>query len=326
MIDLLTAAKEVTVLVAGDFLLDRYTSGTVDRISPEAPVPILKLTNEKDLPGGAGNVALNLEALGSNVKLFGRIGVDKEGEALKQSLKSDKIACQALVCDPSVPTSLKNRLLAGGQQLIRIDRESITPLTEYMEQYLISIIPELLNGVDLIAISDYGKGFLTPALLRSLIDNGRSLSIPIVVDPKGIDFTKYSGASVIKPNYKEALACAGIDSNTHGVTIESIAKKIFDEVEIDALVITRSEKGISLIESDLTHHHFPVTLQEVRDVTGAGDTVLAVISYALAKGVSLPEAIELSNIAAGLAIQHIGCAKIGLTEILEGAGAFFRRL
>lgn len=317
MFEALSSDKETTILVAGDFILDRYTTGTVDRISPEAPVPIMTLNGQNDQPGGAGNVALNLEALGANVKLFGRVGADKEGEILRKALSTDSIRCNALVCDPSVPTILKNRFIAGGQQMLRIDREKNSPLSEYTEQYLISIIPELLEGVDLIAISDYGKGFLTPALIRALIDNGKSLSIPIIVDPKGSDFSKYSGATVIKPNYKEALGAAGIDAGTHGVTIEQIAKRIFDQTEIDALIITRSQEGISLVETDLSHKHFPVSSQEVRDVTGAGDTVLAVIAYAMAKGLSKEEAIEVGNIAAGIAIRQVGCAQVSLQEILE---------
>lgn len=300
------------ILVVGDLILDTYTLGKVGRISPEAPVPVLHVDKENHLPGGSGNVALNLISLGSQVVALGRVGHDKNGELLKEALREDGVDISAIVVQGLFPTPVKNRIIAGGQQIVRIDREITTALPEMLEQQIIDNLPLLLKGVKIIALSDYGKGFLTRTLLRAIIDLARELNIPVIADPKGIDFSKYRGATVIKPNLGEAYAAANL---LHGTPLELVAERLLEVTEAETLMITRSEAGISLFHQGGKEEHFPVKVREVKDVTGAGDTVLATLACSLANGLSLSESVQLSNVTAGLAVERFGCARITLSEL-----------
>lgn len=292
------------VLVAGDLMLDIYTIGEVARISPEAPVPVLRVTSEEHLPGGAGNALLNLVSLGMNVVALGRVGTDEGGEHLLSVLESEKVDTTHIIRDEGYQTPLKNRMIASGQQLVRIDYEEPSPHTTPFN-------PQTLNDIDVVAISDYAKGFLTPAYLEALISEAQLRKIPIVVDPKGRDFTRYAGVTLLKPNLSEAITAAGLG---HEATLDEIAAELLSSVE--TLMITRSSDGISLFEQG-TRHDFPAHVQEVKDVTGAGDTVLAIITAALANNMPLTEAAELANIAAGIAIERLGCARISQADLIQ---------
>jgi rfaE bifunctional protein kinase chain/domain len=302
----------VRVAVIGDFMYDTYTTGKVRRISPEAPVPVLDVLKQEGRPGGAGNVVLNLISLGAQVVAIGRVGADIAGESIVKSLAAEGAGVDGLIVQTPYQTPVKNRLIADAQQVIRVDFEAVTPIPENIEQTVVERLPFLLDGIDILAISDYGKGFLSPSLLMAVIDMAKARGIPVIVDPKGDDFTKYQGATVLKPNLHEAYAAAKM---SHTASLEHVAETLFKKVSIDLLMITRSEAGISLFTRQGERLDFPVRSKEVKDVTGAGDTVLAMVSVALGNKLEIADAAQLANIAAGIAIERLGCARINLSDL-----------
>ena len=301
--------KPFRALVLGDFLLDTYTTGKVKRISPEAPVPIMEVLKHEALPGGAGNVVLNLQALGGQVIACGRIGADVFGEQLKQLCNA-----QHLLVEPGYRTPVKNRLIADSQQLLRVDTETISPLLPALEAELLHRLETLIPTVQVVALSDYGKGFLTHRLIAAALRIAKAHNIPTIVDPKGIDFAKYKNAYLLKPNLSEAYAAAKLPASA---TLEEVARAIFSQTAIDQLLITRSEAGMTLFNAEAIRQDFPVISKEVKDVTGAGDTVLAALCLALANNLEMSVAVPLANIAAGIAIERLGCAHVTLSELAE---------
>ncbi len=293
-------------------MYDTYTTGKVRRISPEAPVSVLHVFREESLPGGAGNVVLNLISLGASVVAVGRVGHDAAGKNIVQALSTEGVNTDGIIFQNQFQTPVKNRLIADAQQVLRVDFENITPIPEQIEQEVIDRLPTLLQEVDIIAISDYGKGFLSRSLLMGVIEMAKAKNIPIIVDPKGDDFTKYQGATVLKPNLQEAYDAAKL---TREASLEQVAEVLFKKVSIDMLMITRSESGISLFSRDGKRFDFPVRSKEVKDVTGAGDTVLAMISVALGNQLDIKYGAQLANIAAGIAIERLGCARINLSDL-----------
>ena len=302
----------VRVLVIGDFMYDTYTTGKVRRISPEAPVSVLHVLREESLPGGAGNVALNLISLGASVVAVGRVGHDAAGKNIVQALTNEGVNTEGMIFQNKFQTPVKNRLIADAQQVLRVDFECITPIPEQVEQEVIEKLPSLLQDVNIISISDYGKGFLSRSLLMGVIEMAKARNIPIIVDPKGDDFTKYQGATVLKPNLQEAYDAAKL---TREASLEQVAEVLFKKVTVDMLMITRSEAGISLFTRDGKRLDFPVRSKEVKDVTGAGDTVLAMVSVALGNQLDIKYGAQLANIAAGIAIERLGCARINLSDL-----------
>lgn len=300
------------VLVAGDFMLDTYTVGKVRRISPEAPVAVLQVQKEEHRPGGAGNVVLNLVSLGAEVVALGRVGEDACGDFLKADFAKEGVHVSGLVAQKGYRTPVKNRVIADNQQIVRIDHEEVSPLPEMVEQQICERLPELMQGVQIVAISDYGKGFLTRSLLSAIIEYARSARIPVISDPKGIDFAKYSGSTIIKPNLSEAYSAANLPLDA---PLEQAAEKVLQQAQADVLMVTRSEHGISLFYKEGLRQDFPVRIKEVKDVTGAGDTVLAMLACALANELPLSEAAQLSNVAAGIAIERLGCARVTLGDL-----------
>lgn len=300
------------ILVIGDLILDTYTIGKARRISPEAPVAVVQVTREENRPGGAGNVVLNLVSLGAEVVVVGRVGPDPAGELLRNELAAEKVDVRGLFSEGGYNTPRKNRIIAENQQVVRVDYEQITPLSEMLEQQIIEMLPELLQGVSAIAISDYGKGFLSRTLLTAILESGKALGLPVITDPKGIEFSKYSGTTIIKPNLSEAYAAAGLlpDAN-----LDLAASKILEIANAQILMVTRSEAGISIFHRNGLREDFPVKVREIKDVTGAGDTVLAMLAYATANGLPINEAAQLSNVAAGIAIERFGCARVTLSEL-----------
>jgi len=312
LIGLLSSLCPVNVLVIGDFMLDTYTTGKVRRISPEAPVSVLHVQNEESRPGGTGNVALNIISLGGKVVAVGRVGADAAGRHLRESLEKEEIDVRGLFVQEGYRTPVKNRLIADSQQVLRVDFETNSPIPEDLEASVVEELSQLMRGVHIIAISDYAKGFLSVRILEEVISLAKQRGIPTIVDPKGDDFSKYRGADIIKPNLSEAVAAAKMSST---VILDHVAKVLFDHILIDKLLITRSEAGISLFERNGERFDFPVRSREVKDVTGAGDTVLSMVSVALASGIDLKEAIQLANIAAGIAIERVGCARINIGDL-----------
>jgi D-beta-D-heptose 7-phosphate kinase/D-beta-D-heptose 1-phosphate adenosyltransferase len=300
------------VLVIGDVILDSYTVGKARRISPEAPVAVLEVHHEEHRAGGAGNVALNLVSLAADVVLVGRIGEDSAGELLKKALSDEGVQTFGLVVEKHYKTPVKNRIIADNQQIVRIDHEQISSVSEEFEQQVIKSLPKLMEGIQVIAISDYGKGFLSVALLDAVINLAKNMNIPVVVDPKGINFAKYSGATLIKPNKGEAYAAANQPSDA---SLEVVAKRLLEITDAEVLMITRSESGISLFYKNGTSENYPVRVREVKDVTGAGDTVLAMLAVSIACGLDMTHAVQLCNLAAGIAIERFGCARISLPDL-----------
>ncbi len=312
LIGLLSSLCPVRVLVIGDFMLDTYTTGKVRRISPEAPVSVLHARNEESRPGGTGNVALNIVSLGGKVVAVGRVGADLAGKHLRDALEKEGIDVRGLFIQEDYRTPVKNRLIADSQQILRVDFETNTSIPEDLETSVIEELPNLMEGVQIVAVSDYAKGFLSRRLLNETISLAKRRSIRVIVDPKGDDFSKYIKADIIKPNLSEAYAAAKLPSEA---SLDLVASSIFEKIEIDQLLITRSEAGISLFDRGGSQHDFPVQSKEVKDVTGAGDTVLAMISVGLASGIDLKNAIQLSNVAAGIAIERVGCARIDIGDL-----------
>ncbi len=301
-------------LVLGDYLLDAYTMGRVRRISPEAPVPVVETLKQESRPGGAGNVALSLVALGAEVVACGRLGKDEEGDELKGHLLRAGAQVSGLHEEAGYPTPIKNRIIADGQQLLRIDREVVTPLTPAIEEVCIAELKKTIPQMGVVALSDYGKGFLTRSLISATLQIARTHNVPTIVDPKGIDFAKYRGATLIKPNVSEAYAAARFP---HTASLDEVAAELFRITSAEMLLITRSEEGSSLFLQNGGRTDFPVRCQEVKDVTGAGDTVLAVICLGMALQWEMEFIVELANVAAGIAIEQLGCVQVTLAELFQ---------
>lgn len=303
---------EVNILVAGDLMQDAYVLGKAKRISPEAPVPIVHVAEEFQLPGGAGNVMLNLRALGARVAALGRVGADPAGEAIKRQLFEKGVDISGIFEQSSYQTPVKNRIIANNQQMIRIDYETSAEIPEALEQQVIDTLPKIFEGIQAVAISDYAKGFLSPILLQALIQEALVRKIPVIVDPKGVEYSRYQGATIIKPNLSEAYAAANLDREA---PLDLVAKTLLAATRSEVLMITRSEEGISLFYPDGTEQSFPVKVREVKDVTGAGDTVLSMVALAIANGLTCQEAAQLANVAASLAVEKLGCAMVTMEQL-----------
>lgn len=317
MVNLLDSFKglhPVKVGVIGDFVVDKYIFGSVGRISPEAPVPVVLAEEIKYVPGMAGNVALNLQSLGASVYLFGRIGIDAEGELFVNYLKDSSIITNGVVQEEGYRTPLKERVISQSQQLLRVDYEQTTALKNETQQKILSQLKEAIPYLDLIALSDYQKGLLTFSFVQKIIEISKEFNVKVIVDPKGKDFTKYKGAFMIKPNLNEAYLAANMERQ---VKLGTVASYLLEQSLADHLLITRSEEGMSLFSNHLIQQDFPVMTREVKDVTGAGDTVLSMLSLGIANHLPLDAACILANIAASLVIQKIGCARVTLSEIAE---------
>jgi len=306
--------KPIKALVIGDLILDVYITGKADRISPEAPVPVLLVENQHALPGGAGNVVLNLQALGAEVTVFGRLGDDDNGQELKKLFLEKGISTEGIFIQKQFCTTTKKRVIADSQQLIRIDFEQKVAVTEQIEKALLDLFKASIDSFDIVAISDYGKGVLSDHILTEIIKECRSRSKPVIVDPKGNDFQKYKNATIIKPNLKEAYAAAKCSKE---VSLDEVAQKLLQETQAEMLLITRSEHGMTLFDQKGVRKDFPVTQKDVKDVTGAGDTALAMLAFAYANDLTIDDAISLANIASGIAIEKLGCASVKLSEIAK---------
>ena len=300
--------SKARVLIAGDLMLDRYWSGSTSRISPEAPVPVVHVSDEEGRPGGAGNVALNVAALGGQAGLLGLVGNDHVGDQLKEKLEHAGVACH-LLADERFPTITKLRILSRHQQLIRLDFEDGFPGFE--ESALLDQFERLLESYDVVVLSDYGKGTL--ANPEKWIECAARKNIPVLVDPKGQDFWKYRDAFLITPNMAEFEAVAG--SCKDDVAVENLGRKLMDDCRLENLLVTRGEHGMSLLTRHHDALHIPTHAQEVFDVTGAGDTVIATLAASLSAGSPLESATQLANLAAGVAVGKLGTATVSRTEL-----------
>jgi D-beta-D-heptose 7-phosphate kinase/D-beta-D-heptose 1-phosphate adenosyltransferase len=295
------------VVVAGDVMLDRYLFGSTGRISPEAPVPVVHVHETDDRPGGAANVAVNLASLGITTRLVGVVGDDAAADALEAIMNERGIDCDfARAADR--PTITKTRVQSRGQQLIRLDEENAAPL---QGDAMTTRLQGAIDGAGAVVLSDYGKGALSD--VSAMIAACRQAGVPVLVDPKGTDFSKYRGASLITPNQAEFEAVAG-KAESDDDLVER-AREMMNDLDLDALLVTRSEKGMRLVEAGAEPLFLSTQAREVYDVTGAGDTVIATLAAALASGQSLGSAAALANVAAGLVVRKIGVATVTPGEI-----------
>lgn len=316
---LFARTKEIRALVIGDLMLDEYLWGKTDRISPEAPVQVVDVMREDLRLGGAGNVVNNLAALGCKVSVCSVIGADDNGALLMQAFTGMGVDNEGLFEDPDRRTGKKTRVMAAHQQIVRIDRESKNALAPSFEARLIGWLKENARDFNVLVVSDYLKGVLTPAVIAAIVTLGKELKIPVVVDPKGSDYSKYRGATILTPNRKEAEQASGI-AIVDETSLNLAAAKLLEYLNLSALLITRSEAGMSLFRPDSDPLHIPTVAREVYDVTGAGDTVLAVLSLGLAAGLSFDDSAQLANTAAGIVVGKLGTSTLKPAEILDEIG------
>ncbi|MDA2929375.1 D-glycero-beta-D-manno-heptose-7-phosphate kinase [Acidobacteria bacterium AH-259-O06] len=306
------------VLVVGDLMLDQFVWGKVERISPEAPVPVVEIVKESIHLGGAANVACNLAVLGARPLLVGVVGSDEAGQRLIEELHRQDISSEGVVRDSDRRTTIKTRIIAQHQQVCRTDRESNAPLSEAILERILELYQTFFDQAKGIIVSDYAKGALSGTLIEDLIQQSRRAEIFLAVDPKVGDFSIYRQASVITPNKKEAESASGVKIVDELCLIRA-GQRLLEMTGARHLLITRGEEGMTLFEDD-KHSHIPTVAREVFDVTGAGDTVIASLTLAVAAGASVWEAATVANHAAGVVVGKLGTAAVTVDEILSSIG------
>ena len=306
--------KKPNILVIGDLMIDHYLWGSCDRISPEAPVQVVNVKKESSVLGGAGNVINNLVTLGSVVDVISVIGNDSVANELKSLLEKIDVPTSNLVVENNRKTSKKSRLIASQQQVLRYDMESIDDINENSHKQIIQTLETNIDKYSSIILSDYGKGVLTTNLTKEIIKIANKNSIKVLVDPKGKDYSKYKGSYTLTPNKKEAMEATNIDIKDESSLIEAL-KSLKTQCELEVSLITLSEQGIAIFDDELTIK--PTVAREVYDVTGAGDTVIASIAFALGNNLDIKDAIYFANLAAGVVVGKIGSATTTLDEIYE---------
>jgi rfaE bifunctional protein kinase chain/domain len=311
------------ILILGDVMLDEYLWGNVSRISPEAPVPVVEILRESIKLGGAANVALNIKTLGDEPVLVGVIGKDKNGERMREALSSVQIPDEGIFVESSRQTTIKTRVIAHSQQVVRTDREDTEEMSLELTERIIDLVRRKIGEIQALIISDYGKGVITLNLLSELIDLCRKNHIFIAVDPKEIHFLSYKKVSLITPNHNEAAFAYGKKIKDENI-LEEVGWGLLDRLEAEAMLITRGELGMSLFERNRNLTHFPARAKEVYDVTGAGDTVISAFTCGIAAGASYKEAALISNHAAGMVIGEIGTAQVDRDKLTVALRDFVR--
>ena len=302
------------LLVVGDLMLDEYLWGEVDRISPEAPVQVVSIKNEDYAMGGAGNVVHNIVALGAKVTAVGVIGTGRNGEILLNKFKELGIDTTGIIQEPGMPTTQKTRVIASHQHVLRIDRETDKTISDSTIDKITRFIEDNIAHVDVVLISDYGKGLITKRLLSGVISAAQNHKKVTIADPKGLDFSKYSGVSLLTPNKKEAALASGIEIVDESTLLKA-GNKILQTVGLDKLLITCGKDGMVLFEQGQEPYRISTEARQVFDVSGAGDTVLAVLGLGLASGGSFRQAAALANVAAGIVVGKVGTATVSRNEL-----------
>jgi D-beta-D-heptose 7-phosphate kinase/D-beta-D-heptose 1-phosphate adenosyltransferase len=302
------------ILVIGDLMMDEYVWGEVDRISPEAPVQVVSVLRDTKTLGGAGNVVNNLVSLGAGVAVAGVIGTGYNGARMLKMFKDLKVDTAGLLQDPARPTTKKTRIIAGHQHVLRIDYETKTEISDGHAKKVIQLLGDRIERFDAILLSDYGKGLLCRALLRQVIEIAQEVKKPVIVDPKGLDFRKYAGATLITPNRKEASLALGVqivDENS----LRAAGEGLLRETGVERILITCGKDGMALFEKGKEPVRIPARVRQVFDVSGAGDTVLAVVGLGLASGMSFLDAATMANTAAGIVVGKVGTAAVSREEL-----------
>lgn len=302
------------VLCIGDVMLDRYVYGHVERISPEAPIPVVRVERESMTLGGAGNVVRNVVALGGLVDFIGVIGSDQAGYDLSKQVSALPEIASYLLTDRTRPTTLKTRYVAGGQQLLRADLEIATPLSSEMEQQVMMRAKSALAGSDVVILSDYAKGVLSPRVVAEILRLAAEKGVKVLIDPKGQDFSCYRGAYMLTPNRKELTEATGMLIRTVAEA-EQAARRLIETHNLQGILAKLGADGVCLVMRDQPAQHFHTIAREVFDVSGAGDTVVAALALALAGGLTLPECAEIANIAGSIVVGKVGTATVSRDEL-----------
>ena len=308
--------RNANVLVIGDLILDEFIWGDVSRISPEAPVPVVWVKRESFMPGGASNVANNLSSLGAHTYLAGVVGDDERGAILKGELEQKGIDISGITTDASRPTTLKTRVVAQHQQVVRIDKEKIEALSDAMISRIINYTKRIIGKIDAIIVEDYGKGVITPKLLKQVVPLAKLHKKIISVDPKEEHLKYYQGITLITPNNHEASKAVGFEIKDD-TTLKKAGKAMLKKFKCKIVLITLGENGMAVFQKDETMKHIPTVAQEVFDVSGAGDTVIACYTLALAAGATPVQAAHISNCAAGIVVGKVGIAVITPEELIK---------
>jgi rfaE bifunctional protein kinase chain/domain len=307
-----------TIAVVGDVMIDRYYWGSVHRVSPEAPVPIVEVEEESVRFGGAANVAKNIETLGGTPYVVGLVGKDHPGDLFLKMLADDGLDDRGIVIDASRPTTIKTRVIAAGQHVVRVDNESKKDCAAEVQAQIIGAIRTSIRKIDGIIIEDYNKGVVTKEVIAGVIAAARQKGVPVTVDPKYNNFLEYKNVAVFKPNRREAEEALGGRLRTTEA-IEQAGKKLLELLNAENVLITRSEEGMSLFESNGAVTHIPTTADVVLDVSGAGDTVVSTLTMALVGGVPIADACRLANVAGGVVVGAVGIVPITPDQLLAAA-------
>ena len=306
--------KRPNIVVIGDLMIDHYIWGSCERISPEAPVQVVNVNRENSVLGGAGNVINNLLSLGADVSIYSVVGDDANATEMNKMLTEIEPKTLSLVTEEGRRTTKKSRIIASNQQVIRYDDETTLDIAQQSEILLLDALEKNISLYEMVILSDYGKGLLTPTLTKNIIALAKKLNKPILVDPKGRDYSKYKGATLLTPNKKEASLAMQIDI-CDDASLDKAIQKLKSDIELEYSIITLSEDGMALLDDEVKT--IPTVAREVYDVTGAGDTVIASLGVALASGLNIEEACDFSNKAAAVVVAKVGSATVTLNEIEE---------
>ncbi|MCW9034633.1 MAG: D-glycero-beta-D-manno-heptose-7-phosphate kinase [Rhodospirillales bacterium] len=317
LVNIVENLGQAKVLVIGDVILDHFVTGSVSRVSPEAPIPVLAISPEpkKGMLGGAGNVVRNLRGMGTDVHFATVVGSDQAGKDISSLFNDLHLPTKGLIVDVNRRTSVKTRYVAGGQQLLRVDSEMVTPLWSETADKLIDTAKEALASCHVLVLSDYGKGVLTESVVRALIDMANKSGKSVIVDPKGTDYSVYKGATLLTPNRKELHQATNLPVGTDAEIIAA-ADHLMTQFDLDGILATRSQEGMSLLRKDAEPVHLPTRAREVYDVSGAGDTVVAAMSAVIACDVEQDKAAEIANAAAGVVVGKVGTAAVSADELI----------
>lgn len=304
------------VAVLGDLMLDKYVWGSVSRISPEAPVPVLEVESESSRLGGAANVANNIRSLGADPILIGLVGKDESGERLKTILGESKLSSEGIIVDPSRPTTVKTRVIAHSQHVVRMDYEVRRDIDSTIVGRVVRLLELLVDQIDAILIEDYNKGMLTKELLEQVIGFARRNGKVVSVDPKQNNFFEYKHVTLFKPNRKEAEGALGLSAGSDEDSVIA-AKELLNRLECEYVLLTRGEKGMTLVEHDGSFAHFPTKARKVADVSGAGDTVISTLTVALVSGATVKEASAIANHAGGIVCGEVGIVPVNKEKLFN---------
>lgn len=307
--ELLISVRSKRIAVIGDVMIDRYVWGTVNRISPEAPVPVVEVESESAMLGGAANVANNINSLGATAFLIGVVGNDRSGEEFRSILQRQGTSAEGIVTDAGRPTTVKTRVIAHEQHVVRIDSEEKRDVDAAVQQRIMTVLEERIDTLDAIIIEDYNKGVVVKPLIRRIIDLANAHRKPVTIDPKFHNFFEYTNVTLFKPNKKETEEALGTKLRTEEDVIAA-GKALLERLNAENVLLTRSEKGMSLFERNGTVSHIPTKARKVADVSGAGDTVIATLTAMLASGATVAEAATLANLAGGIVCGEVGIIPI----------------